>query len=306
VVPEAQLTLTAVATGALAKFTTGTDGLYAFRNLSAGAYELKVSAGGFRDYVQRGIAVSINESVRVDIKLELGTAVQTVEVRANASPLNFENAELKEAITPDTLRELPLLVGGAVRSAAAFVILMPGVSTGGGANPFEARINGGLQSGDEAVIDGVTLQQGTKGQSGMISAYADYPWSPEAISEVSVLTSNYEPQYGSTTSAVITAITKSGTNEFHGSLYEFHRNTSLNARQFGIPDRPKDIENDFGGKPQRSHQNSLAGVDGPQEDLRLRQLRRLPDSRRRDDAGHQHLVAQGETRGFQRLERRRR
>jgi hypothetical protein len=247
VVPEAQLTLTAVATAAVAKFTTGTDGLYAFRNLSAGAYELKVSAKGFRDYWQRGIAVSINESVRVDVPLELGAAVQTVEVIANASPLNFENAELKEAITPETLRELPLLVGGAIRSAAAFVILMPGVSTGGGANPFDARINGGLQSGDEAVLDGVTLQQGTKGQSGMVSAYSDYPWSPEAISEVSVLTSNYEPQYGSTTSAVITAITKSGTNEFHGSLYEFHRNTSLNARQFGIPDRPKDIENDFGG-----------------------------------------------------------
>lgn len=255
VIPNVELTLTAVATGATAKVTTGADGLYRFPNLSAGAYELKASAQGFRDFIQRGIALSINESVRVDVRLELGTAVQTVEVTANASPLNFESAELKQAITPQTLRELPLIVGGAVRSAASFAILMPGVTTGGAGNPFDARVNGGMQSGDEAVLDGVTLQQGLKTVSGMVSAFTDFPWSPEAISEVSVLSSNYEPQYGSTNSSVITAVTKAGTNEFHGALYEFHRNTKLNALQYlrernpnpNVDERPKDIENDYGG-----------------------------------------------------------
>jgi hypothetical protein len=122
---------------------------------------------------------------------------------------------------------------------------MPGVNTGGSGSPFDARINGGLQTGDEAVVDGVSMQEGLMSQSGMI-AFSDYPISPESVSEVSILTSNYEPQYGSTTSAVITATTKSGTNEFHGGLHWFHRNTVLNARQFGVAERPKDLEHDFG------------------------------------------------------------
>jgi hypothetical protein len=247
VVPNAQIALTAVGTGAVSKAASNEAGLYSFPNLQAGAYEVTVSALGFRDFVQRGIKVSINESVRVDVKLELGTATQTIEVAANASPLNFENAELKQAITPETIRELPLMVGGNIRAATGFVILMPGVSTGGGGSPIDARINGGMQSGDEAVLDGATMQDGMYSQSGMTEAYTDHPLSAESISEVSVLTSNYEPQYGTTSSAVITAVTKSGTNEFHGGLFEFHRNTVLNSRQFGIPKRPKDLENDFGG-----------------------------------------------------------
>ena len=77
-------------------------------------------------------------------------------------------------------------------------------------------------------------------------AFSDYPISPESVSEVSVLTSNYAPQYGSTTSAVISASTRSGTNEFHGGVHEFLRNTVLNARRFGVSERPRDLENDFG------------------------------------------------------------
>jgi hypothetical protein len=246
-VPGAQLTLTALATSAVSNASSGPDGLFRFPNLQAGAYELKASAQGFQDFVQRGIAVNINETVAVNVKLALGTSRQTVEVLANASPLNYENAEVKQAMTPQSIADLPLIVGGNQRSAASFAILMPGVTTGGGASPFDARINGGLQSGDEAVLDGVTLQQGLMNQSGMVSIYNDMPISPDSVSEVSVLTSNYEPQYGSTTSAVITAVTKSGTNQFHGSLYELMRNTVLNARQFGAPNRPVDLENDFGG-----------------------------------------------------------
>jgi hypothetical protein len=84
-------------------------------------------------------------------------------------------------------------------------------------------------------------------QSGMVSIQSDFPTSPDMVSELSVLTSNYEPQYGSTTSGQIILETKSGTNQYHGALYEYHRNTVLNARQFGTPDRAADIEHEFGG-----------------------------------------------------------
>jgi hypothetical protein len=248
-VPNVELLLTAVETGAISKHTTGPDGAFAFLNLATGNYELKAAAAGFREFVQKGIELKMNAVTRVDIRLEVGATQQTIEVQADVSQLNFETPTVQSGIAPEVLGELPLIVSGSIRSAAAFVTLMPGASQGASQNPYNTRINGGLTAGDEAVWDGVSLNEGINGNTGMIAAYSDYPMSPEAISEISVLTSNYEPQYGVTTSGVITAETKAGTKNFHGSLYEFHRNTVLNARQFGIPreSRPKDIENDYGG-----------------------------------------------------------
>jgi Carboxypeptidase regulatory-like domain len=248
-VPDVELTLTLVGTGAAAKTKTGPDGLFSFPNLQSGEYELKASAKGFRDFVQKGITVLSNQVSRIPITLELGAETQTVEVTADVSALNFENAEVKGAISPQTIQELPLLVSGITRSAVAFVKLMPGVVEAGGpeGNQFNVHINGGLTEGDEAVLDGVSASDGALGQQGILLQITGHPWSPEAVSEISILTSNYESQYGATTSSVTTAVTKSGTNTFHGSLYEYHRNTVLNARQFGIAERPKDIENDYGG-----------------------------------------------------------
>jgi hypothetical protein len=248
-VPGANLTLKFLATNSESKAITEATGHYAFSNLLSGDYELGVEAGGFRPFIQRGISVNINQSVRLNVSLELGAVTETVEVVADASPLNFESGEVKGVISPDTLRELPLLVGGITRSAVAFAKLLPGVTTGGGDNStgFDARVNGGLTMNDEAVLDGSSVADGALGQSGIALSISGHPWSPEAISEISLLTSNYEPQYGSTTSSVITAVTKSGTNEFHGSAYEYMRNTVLNARQFGIAQRPKNIEHEYGG-----------------------------------------------------------
>jgi hypothetical protein len=245
-ISNAELSLTSVQTAAVSNFTTGSDGLYRFGNLARGAYDLRVSAKGFRDFLQTGIDLNINDVVTINVRMELGAAVERVEVTAEASPLNFSDSTIKQSINTDALADLPLVVQGNTRSAANFVVLMPGVSSASG-NPFDVRINGGQQMGDEAVLDGVTMQQGLMSQSGMVSLGNDYPMVPEATAEISVLTSNYEPQYGSTTAAVITAVTKSGANEFHGELHEFHRNTWLNARQFNLPNRPKDIENEFGG-----------------------------------------------------------
>ena len=122
VIPNADVSLRSLATGAVSKIKTTESGLFRFPNLQAGAYELTVSAAGFRDFVQRGISLSINDTVNINVPLEVGQAGQTVEVTADASPLNTENAELKQAITPDTLRELPLIVGGLPRSAISFSV----------------------------------------------------------------------------------------------------------------------------------------------------------------------------------------
>jgi carboxypeptidase family protein len=246
-VPGAHLTLVAVAIGAQAKFTTREDGFFLFGNLQAGAYELRVSAQGFREFVQTGITVDLNEAVRLDVKLEVGAAQQKIEVNANASPLNFENAEIKQAVTMKSIEDLPLEVSGGIRTAAAMALLLPGVTTGDQNHLSSARFNGGLQYGDDAQIDGVTIQDGANSQSGAgLATGTDHAFPVESVQEVSVVTSNYEPQYGSSTSSILTAVTKSGTNEFHGDAFGFMRNTVLNARQYGVPDRPPDLESDYG------------------------------------------------------------
>jgi hypothetical protein len=246
-VPGAHLTLVAVAIGTQAKFTTREDGFFLFGNLQAGAYELRVSAQGFRDLVQTGITVNLNQAVRLDVRLEVGAAVQKVEVNANASPLNFENAAIKQAITMKSIEDLPLEVSGGIRTAASMALLLPGVTTGDQNHLSSARFNGGLQYGDDAQIDGVTIQDGANSQSGVgLAMGTDHAFPVEAVEEVSVVTSNYQPQYGSTTSSLLTAVTKSGTNEFHGHAFGFMRNTVLNARQYGVPNRPPDLESDWG------------------------------------------------------------
>ena len=156
VVPDADLTLTSLDTAVVARSNTGPDGLYSFPNLQVGTYELKVSAKGFRDFVQRGIRLLLNEKVRQDVKLELGAETQTIEVQADASALNYETAEQKGGIAPETVGELPLLVAGNARSAAGFVILLPGVTSPTG-SVLDTHINGGQQGGGEGMLDGVSL-----------------------------------------------------------------------------------------------------------------------------------------------------
>lgn len=240
VLVKAKISVTNLNTGIKRPVVSNEEGYYSVGLLQRGDYSITVEMEGFKPIVRSGIQLDVYQVARIDFVMEVGEVSQRVEVTADASPLNFENAERKDTVNPETIQTLPLLVSGTIRSAASFITLMPGVSTGGGASPFDARINGGLQTGDEAVVDGISMQEGLMSQSGMI-AFSDYPISPESVSEVSILTSNYEPQYGSTTSAIITATTKSGTNEFHGGAHWFHRNTALNARQFGVAERPKDL-----------------------------------------------------------------
>jgi len=231
-IPGAGITLTSASAGAAVQTTSGPDGSYSFANLMPGAYNLKVSARGFKDYVQNGLELAIAQTARQDVQLKVGAAIETVEVTASVSPMNFETPTQGGGIGPATLKELPLMVSSNPRSAIAFAILQPGISTGGRDSPYDARINGGLQSGDEAELDGVSMQEGFMSQNGMVSLYQDWPMTPDMVTEVKVQTSNYAPQFGSTTSGVLQAITKSGTNDYHFGGFEYTRNTWLNSRPF--------------------------------------------------------------------------
>ena len=175
VVPDVALTLRNVATDHTVGMTrSGPEGEYAFRNLAPAKYEIHATKPGFRHVTHPDIEVTLGSVRRVEIALPIGAQEQHIEVVGGSSVLST-SATQEHGITPETLQQLPLAMASGPRAAAAFATLMPGVATGGGSNPLNARINGGLQSGDEATVDGVSMQQGFMSQGGMISIYRRLP-----------------------------------------------------------------------------------------------------------------------------------
>ena len=245
VVAGATVTLRSLDTEIAREFETSVEGTYAFPDVQPGNYEITVSSVGFRT-AESQFDVRVNQQVRVDLQLELGATTETVTVVAEAAQLNFEDATVETGVDPDVLLKLPLLAGGGPRRVTDFVLLIPGATTGASDDAFATRFNGGLQGGDEALMDGISMIQGTIANNGMI-AFEDFAVSPEMVSEVKVLTSNYAPEYGTTNSAIVTATTKSGTSEYHGGAFWYHRNDALDSRQWGADEVGKNLQNNFGG-----------------------------------------------------------
>ncbi len=246
VVPGAQAVLTSKDTAQKSTFVSDANGYYSFRNVLPGTYQLTITGQGFAQYVQDGILVRVGYPIRQNVQLKLETSTQRVEVAADASALNFENAELRNSIDPQVIQEVPLLVSGSMRSAANFASILPGVVRGSG-DVSGAHVNGGQSQTGIAVLDGIALFN-SSGTQGLTGAVNDFPQSPDVISEFQVLTSNYDAQYGSAGGVTVENV-KSGTNDYHGTAYEFNRNSSFNASQWGVAakDKAQDIENDFGG-----------------------------------------------------------
>jgi hypothetical protein len=245
-IPGAKLSITNEATGFQAAFVSDAAGSYSFRNLTPGKYTLVVSMTGFKAETQKGIELGVNQTAHTDIHLAVGQMSETVTVTADTSLINYENQTLEGGVSPEVLQDFPLVVGGAPRSSVAVATMMPGVTSAGGNNAFNARINGGLVTGDEAIVDGVTVSEGYMNQSGMVALQTDFGMSPDITSEVHVLTANYDAQYGNSTSGQLIIQTKSGGEQFHGGGYDYIRNDFMNAIQYGNSKRPPDKENDFG------------------------------------------------------------
>src|SRR2546423_12409687 len=246
VVQGAHVILTSKDTKESSTFVSDVNGLYSFRNVVPGAYKLSVAAQGFGEYVQDGVLVRVGYPIRQNVQLKLETTIQRVVADADASPLNFENAELRGSIAPQVIQEVPLLVSGSIRSAANFASLLPGVVRGTG-DVAGAHVNGGQSQTGIVVLDGIALYN-SSGTQGLTGAVLDFPQSPDLISEFQVLTLNDDAQYGSAGGVTVENV-RSGTNTFHGTAYEFNRNSSFNATQWDPthPQKAQDVENDFGG-----------------------------------------------------------
>jgi hypothetical protein len=244
-IPNAKLTIINEATGFQSASVSDGSGEYSFHNLTPGKYDLAVSAPGFKSTNEKGLEFAANQAARQDVHLAIGQAGDTITVTADTSQINYDNQTLEGGISPEVLQDLPLVVSGAPRSSATVAIFLPGVQTGGGGNVYNTRINGGLVTGDEAIVDGATSMEGYMNQSGMVALETDFGMSPDITSEVHVLTANYDAQYGNTTSGQIIIETKSGGEKFHGAGFEYIRNDAFNATPYGGT-KPPDKENDFG------------------------------------------------------------
>ena len=236
--------------------TTNTDGFYSAANLLPGEYEVAVSATGFNTEIKKGITINVGSQPVFNLALQIGTVANSVEVTTEAPTVQLTSSDISATVSATTVRELPL--NG--RSWTDLAALQPGVDTIQTQPSFATGADRGNRGfGQQLTISGARPQQNNYRLDGIsLNDYANgAPGSVlggnmgvDAIQEFSVLTSNYSAEYGKTSGGVVNAITRSGTNAFHGSAYEFLRNSALDARNFfEDPTQPKAPfrRNQFGG-----------------------------------------------------------
>ncbi|HWE84634.1 MAG TPA: carboxypeptidase-like regulatory domain-containing protein [Terracidiphilus sp.] len=230
VVAGAAITITDPGTGSTKTAESGATGLYDFNGLNPANYNLKVTAKGFETYEQNGIVVNVSATVRQDIKLTVGAEGTTITVSADALTVQTDSNVVSTLISSEQISE----IATENRNFAALAALGLGVSsalpdsntpTSVAAN-FTIQVNGLRQSHNIWLIDGGEADD-RGGAGGM-----DIMPSQDAIAEFNMLTSNYPPDYGISSGATMSLSLKSGTQKFHGELYEFNRNTDYDANSY--------------------------------------------------------------------------
>lgn len=243
-VAGAKVTLTNSEHGINRTGTSNGSGDYLFASLPIGSYDLTISAEGFKKYEAKGIILRVADKARVNVPLQVGAISTEVVVQGSeVAQVQTQSSDLGNTISGKEISQLEL--NG--RDFTQLVTLSPGVTNQSGADEGEPgastvafSINGGRTEYNNFEIDG-----GDALDNGSNTTLNVYP-SIDAIAEVKVLTSNYGAQYGKNGSGTVEVETKSGTNRFHGDLYEFVRNDDFNANQFDSPSVPSYKKNDFG------------------------------------------------------------
>lgn len=257
-ISHAEVTATNIGTDKSVKVTTDSRGYYAATNLPPGSYEVKVSSTGFKTTVRSDVSLQVESQLRLDFSLQVGDTSSTVTVTAEAPLVDSETGSLGQVVTSKQLEELP--VKG--RDVFDLAVLSTGVqvnpralgavaSTGDNSAPLfvmsDISINGGRYRTNDYLLDGVSI---------MLPENNNFALSPtpDGTQEFKVMTNSYGAQFGRSGGGVINVVTKSGTNNLHGSLYEFFRNDRLKANNF--------FANATGNKQGPLHFNLFGGSVG--------------------------------------------
>ena len=251
VLPNAKITVENVATHESRSTQTTSAGDYDVAFLLPGHYSVRVEVAGFKIFTVADLTLSVGDRARVDAKLEVGSATQTVEVTAQSPLLQSESSTISSTIGDELVQDLPL----ATRNLTSLVILTPGANEGpsldslsSGQRPDDRRQNSSFTANSEDVELNNEQIDGTDNNERIIGTIGVKP-PIDAIQEVTVQTNNYTPESGRTPGGLVTVVTKSGSNKFHGSAYEFFQNDKLSARNpFDVAPSPKSElrQNDFG------------------------------------------------------------
>ena len=249
-VPGATVTIVSHDTGLTRSTETSTEGGYTFPGLPIGTYELKVAKAGFQPYKQSGIILLVNQTARLDVTLQLGGVAQAVEVVAQAPLLQTETSSQGQVVEQRSLADLPLDGRNPIALvslvAGATVVNAPAILEGYRGGSW-ASVNGGRIFDNAYLFDGDNYR-GIYGNTAL-----NYP-NPDALQEFKLLTHNFSAEFGRNSGAVFNAVTKAGTNGFHGSVWEFLRNDALNARNFFL--------NSPGAKVAKLRQNQFGFTAG--------------------------------------------
>ena len=241
-ITAAKLTITNQANGLQRETETGSNGEYIFLEVPVGSYEIQLNQPGFKKYVRKGVVVSLNEVVGVDIVLQVGGATEIVEVTGAPPLVDTTSTQLGAVVGERAISQLPL----AQRDTYQLLQLQPGVQSQVGLDSVYGSDRAGVVSvnGGRGRDNNFTVNGGD-GNDQFAGLPAIQP-SPDAIAEFRVLTNTFDAEYGRNSGAVVNVVTKSGTNELHGNLYEFFRNKDLNARGFFDTQKLDYLQNQFG------------------------------------------------------------
>ena len=256
VIPGTSILIINVETGIAREATTNESGRYRVQNLPVGSYQVDASFTGFKTVTRRGITLNVGQDARVNIALEVGTVAERVEVIGEAPLLETQNAVLGGLVEQESIRALPL--NG--RSFLELATLRAGAVTAdyGGRSVSQGygnkiSISGGRFTSNVFLLDG-TIMNDAYNSAG--SAAGGAIGGVEAVREFKVITNAYSAEYGNHTGGVVTAVTRSGTNQIHGSAYEFLRNDNLDAARWEA--------NTFGNeKPEFKRNQFGASIGGP-------------------------------------------
>lgn len=246
-----RVTATSVSTNLESTAVTDAKGFYSFPALSVDSYVVAVSQQGFRDYQQQGVKIDTNSALRIDIKLDIGSITNTVQVKSDALKVETESTQMGVVIQGSKVTSVPL--NG--RSYINLLSLQPGVSpytsdsttSGVGATTLSGdqsngtqSVNGGRVGSNGYMVNGADAEEGVHNGAAMIPNL-------DSIAQFRIITNNFNAEYGNYSGGQINVVTKSGTNAYHGTVFDFLRNTDLDAKNYFSPNRGVFIQNQFGG-----------------------------------------------------------